>query len=116
VHYHFITDSDDHKIDNRKWYGKAEKSLRVLQRTLSRSKKGSKRREQVRLKIARLHEKIANQREDFICKLAHSYAKRYDRIAVEKINIMGMSESNRAYPNLSKRIHDAAWGQFHFRV
>jgi len=36
---HFVTDSDGHKIDNPKWYGKAEKSLRVLQRKLTRSEK-----------------------------------------------------------------------------
>ncbi len=110
------TDSDGHKIDNPRWYVKAEKRLRILQRKLSRSQKESKRREQVRLEIARLHEKIANRREDFICKLAHTYAKGYDRIAVEKLNIRGMMVAKGGYPNLPKRIQDAAWGQFHIRL
>ncbi len=113
---HFSTDSEGHKVDNPRCYEKAEKRLRVLQRKLSRSQKGSKRREQVRLEIAQLHEKIANQREDFICKLAHTYAKGYDRIAVGKLNIKGMTRRNREHSGLPKRIHDAAWGQFHFKV
>src|SRR5271157_3266860 len=84
---HFATDSTGQKIDNPKWYEQAEKRLRVLQRKLSRAQKGSKRMEQVRLDIARLHEKIANRRQDFACKLAHAYARDYDQIAVEKLNI-----------------------------
>ncbi len=113
---HFCTDSDGRKIDNPRWYVKAEKRLRVLQRKRSRSQKGSKRGEQVRIEIARLHEKIANRREDFICKLAHTYAEKYDRIAVEKLNIKGMIASSGYYSNQPKRIHDAAWRQFYFRV
>jgi putative transposase len=113
---HFATDSDNARVDNPRWYEKAEKRLRVLQRKLSRAKKGSKRREAVRLQVARLHEQIANRREDFACKLAHDYAQRYDRIAVEKLNIKDMTKSGGEYPTLPKRIHDAAWRQFQFRL
>lgn len=113
---HFSTDSNGRKVNNPKLYEAAER-LRILQRKLSRAQKGSKRREQVRLQVARLHEKIMNQRNDFACKLAHEYATNYDYIAVEKLDITGMTvKQNGRHAQLPKRIHDAAWRNFQFRL
>jgi putative transposase len=113
---HFATDSTGQRVENPRYYEQDEKRLRVLQRKLSRAQKGSKRREQVRLEVARLHERIANRRQDFACKLAHSYAQDYDQIAVEKLDIKDMTKRGGEYPKLPKKIHDAAWRQFHFRL
>jgi putative transposase len=107
----------------KKWVEKTTKQLITLRRNLERNRvEGqngaipSKRRELIRLQIARLHEKIANRRQDFVCKLAHRYATEYDRIAVEKLDIKEMASAKGDYPQLPKKIHDAAWRQFHFRI
>jgi len=65
---HFATLSTGQKIENPKYLRKAEKKLIKLQRRLSRKKKGSNGWEKARLKVARQHEKISNQRADFLHK------------------------------------------------
>ncbi|MCQ6531269.1 transposase, partial [Bacillus mycoides] len=62
--------SNGAKYGNPKWLRKAEKRLAFLQRSLSRKKKGSSNRNKARLQVARLHEKIANQRNDFLHKVS----------------------------------------------
>ena len=75
-----------------------------LQAKFSKSK--SKR---VRLKIAKLHEKIANQRLDFIHKLTKELVTKYDSIAIEDLDIQDMLKS---HPSLSRRILDCSWYTF----
>ena len=62
----FAITSDGEMIENPKYLRKSEKRLRKLQKDLSRCKKGSKNREKCRIKVAKQHEKIANQRKDFL--------------------------------------------------
>ncbi|GGA52111.1 transposase [Okeania sp. KiyG1] len=59
-------------------------------------------------KIARLHQHIARQREDFHYKTAHKLVKEYELIAVEDLNIKGLAKNTK----LSKSIYDVAWGNF----
>ncbi|NES69662.1 MAG: IS200/IS605 family element transposase accessory protein TnpB, partial [Okeania sp. SIO2D1] len=59
-------------------------------------------------KIARLHQHIARQREDFHYKTAHKLVKEYDLIAVEELNIKGLAKNTK----LSKSIYDVGWGAF----
>jgi putative transposase len=105
---HFATLSDGRKIDNPKNLIKAQKKLRIAQRSLSRKKKGSKRREKQRLIVAKIYEKVANQRKDFQHKLSTEIVNRYDTICIENLNIAGIIKN----PKLAKNISDASWGSF----
>jgi putative transposase len=104
---HFLTDSDGLQIENPKFLGKSYKKLRREQRMLSRKKKGSNNRQKQRVKVAKVHEKIVNQREDFLHKLSRYYADSYGFIAVEDLNIRNMVRSH-----LAKSINDASWNRF----
>ncbi|MFB6367974.1 RNA-guided endonuclease InsQ/TnpB family protein, partial [Paenibacillus elgii] len=71
-------------------------------------KKGSNRWQKQRLNIAKLHERIANQRKDFLHKESHRLAKRYDCVVIEDLNMKGMSQAL----HFGKSVADNAWGMF----
>lgn len=104
----FSTQSDGIEVDNPKYFSKNQAKLERLQQHFSRKQKGSKRIDKCRLKIARLHQKITNQRNWFL----HSYStyliENYDRIFIEDLDVKGMLE--RKY--LSKEISDVSWSKF----
>ncbi len=104
----FATLSDGTKIENPRFLIEAQDRLATLQRRLSKKKKGSKNRNAERIKVAKLHEKIANQRHDFSHKLSSFFTEKYGKIAVENLNILGMVK----HPYLAKHINDASWGNF----
>lgn len=103
---HFIVDSDSHVVDNPRFFRKSEKALRIVQRKLSRCKKGSNRRQRVKLQVAKKHEKVRNQRNDFLHKTANYYIENYDMICIEDLKIKNMVRNK----HLSKSISDASWG------
>ena len=105
---HFLTDSEGRQIENPKFYQKTLKRIRIEQQNLSRKKKGSKNREKQRKKLAKVYEKLTNQRNDFLHKLSRFYVNNYDFIAVEDLNIRGMVRNH----NLAQKILDASWGKF----
>jgi putative transposase len=112
---HFATLSNGTKIENPKYLFHSLKRLRIEQRSLQRKyKKGKKFEEQSnsykkqKLVVARLHEKISNQRKDFLHKLSSAIVKQYDTICVENLNIKGMIQNK----NLSRSILDVGWGMF----
>lgn len=111
----FATLSDGQKIENPKYLNQQLKRLRIELRTLSRRyKKGVKTAEQSkgwhkqRLVVAKLHEKISNQRKDFLHKVTDSITKQYDTICLEDLNIQGMMQNRK----LSKAISDVSWYEF----
>ncbi|WP_353740146.1 transposase [Desulfotruncus arcticus] len=65
-------------MDNPKYFRKSEKKLTRLQRRLSRKKKGSNNRRKAKTKVTWLHDKIANQRKDFLHKVSYGIVKKYD--------------------------------------
>ena len=105
---HFLTDSDGRQIENPRFYERPLEKIRVTQHWLSRKKKGSRNRERQRVKLAKLYEKLVNQRNDFLHKLSMFYVNNYNVICVEDLNIKGMVRNR----NLAQKILDASWGKF----
>lgn len=87
-----------------KYTNRYEKELKIAQRRLSRKTKGSKRRQHARIKVARIHEKIANSRADFVHKVSSYIVKNHDYIGIEDLNVNGMLKNRK----LSKAVSDAA--------
>lgn len=104
----FLISSDGELIENPKYFRKSEVKLKRAQRKHSRKKKASKNRNKARIRVAKVHRKIKNQRKNFVGQLSSSIAKDYDLIALESLNIKGMIK-NRC---LSKSISDASWSMF----
>ena len=104
----YSTDSDGNTVENPRYFRKAEKKLKTLQRRLSRKKKGSKNRASARKQLAKAHLKVQRQREDFARKQANALITSSDLIAFEDLQIRNLVKNR----HLSKSIHDAGWGQF----
>ncbi len=105
---HFLTDTDGRQIENPRFYERTLKRISVIQHWLSRKKKGSKNREKQRIKLAKLYERLTNQRDDFLHKLSRFYVNSYDIICVEDLQIQNMVRNH----NLAQKILDASWGKF----
>lgn len=102
------TTSDGEKYPNNKYIYKAGKRLARLQRRLSRKPKDSKNREKARIKVAKLHEHIANQRNDALHKATTDLVRKYDIICIENLNVSGMMKNH----NLARAVSDVSMSEF----
>ena len=100
--------SDGGRIANPKHSAKWQKKLAKAQREFSRKTKGSKRREKARLKVARIHARIADARLDHLHKITTDLVRRFDVIAIEDLNVRGMVRNH----CLARSISDASFGSF----
>lgn len=103
----FLTTSDGEQVAPPQFYRKAQAKLRRVQRHLSRCQKGSNRRRKARMRVARLHQHVGNQRRDWHHKTALTLVNRYGVIAHESLNVKGIARTR-----LAKSTHDAGWTQF----
>jgi putative transposase len=105
----FATLSDGTEIENPKHLKNNLQRLKVLQKRASKKQKGSVNRKKANLQVARLHERIANQRLDFLHKTTTAIAKQYDTVACENLNISGMLRNHK----LAQSIADLGLGKFY---
>jgi len=104
----FAALSDGRIIENPKFLSKSEEKLVMLQKQLSKKVKGSNNRKKAAKKLAKLHEKVANQRKDIQHKESVRLVRENQAIALETLNIQGMQKNH----CLAKAIGDVGWYSF----
>ena len=102
-----IVDSNGKKYKNHKYLTKSQEKLAREQRKLSKMVKGSNNRNKQRIKIARLHKKIQNQRNDYLHKLSKKIIDENQVIALETLKVVDMEQNNK----LARNITDASWSR-----
>lgn len=104
----FYTDSNGNVVSNPKYLEKSMRKLIREQRRLSRKQKGSNNRNKQRIKVALVHEKITNQRNDFLQKQSTMLVRENQTICIEDLNVKGMVLNHK----LAMHIISAAWSRF----
>ena len=103
-----IVCSDGERVEAPKHFRKSEQRLAKRQRAFSRTQKGSKGHEKARLKVARCHQKIKNQRNDFLQKLSTKLIRENQAICLEDLSVKGMERNKK----LAKSVMDASFSKF----
>ena len=104
----FIITSAGEKYDNPRHLKNGLARLKVIQRRVGRTKKGSANRKKAVRRLAVLHEKIANRRKDFIHKTTTNLVKNHDTICMEDLAVSNMVKNH----CLAQAIGDVGWGMF----
>jgi putative transposase len=99
--------SDGEAVKNPRWYRTQTRKLAHAQRALMRKQKGSRNRGKARVVVARLHQKVRNQRNDLLHKLSTDLVRHFDLISIEDLNVRGLAKTK-----LSKSVLDAGWSMF----
>ena len=103
----FCVTSDGEAVANPRFLKESETHIACLQRAFAKKENGSNRREQLRVRIAREHEKVANRRKDFLDKLSTRLLRENQTVAVEDLDVREVAEGDHA-----KSEHDTAWRMF----
>ena len=101
----FVITSDGKKFENKDFLKSTMQKLRVAQRSLARKQKGSKHYEKQKQVVALLHEKVRNQRQDYLHKISSHLINSYDTICIEDLSVSSMVK-NRC---LARAISDMGW-------
>ena len=104
---HFAVLSDGRKIANPRFLRRAERKLRKAQQALSRKKKGSSNRAKARIKVARVHARVADTRRDWLHKESTRIIRDNQAVYVENLCVSGLGRTR-----LAKSVHDAGWAAF----
>lgn len=103
----FATLSTGEKIRPPKFFRKGERKLKRLNRALARCRKQSSNRAKAKKRLAQHHQKVKNQRADFLHKLSAELVGRFDTVCIENLNIKGLARTK-----LAKSFNDAGLGGF----
>ena len=104
----FYSDSNGNVVNNPKYLEKSMRKLAREQRRLSRKQKGSNNRKRQRVKVAKVHEKITNQRNDFLQKQSTILVSENQTICIEALNVKGMIRNHK----LAQHIASCSWSKF----
>ncbi|WP_411842371.1 RNA-guided endonuclease TnpB family protein [Salinicoccus sp. HZC-1] len=104
----YVESEQGEKANHPRFYRQTQEKLAKEQKVLSRKTKGSARYEKQRIKVAKLHEKVVNQRKDFLHKKSFQLVKKYDAVVIEALDMKGMSQAL----NYGKSVSDNGWGMF----
>ena len=103
----YVTSEGEH-CGYPQYFRQEEQKLARAQRRLSKMQKGSANYRKQKVKVAKIHEKIANRRKDFLHKRSHEIAEGYDAVCIEDLDMQGMSKAL----HFGKSVHDDGWGMF----
>lgn len=104
----FVITSDGEVFENKHFLKKQENKIKKLQKQLSRKVKGSNNRGKARIKLAKAHEHLVNQRESYIHSVVNELLKYYDTICMEDLNVSGMLKNHK----LAKAIQEVGFYRF----
>ena len=104
----FLVTSEGEVIDNPKFLRNSIDRLKVLQRRASKKQKGSSNRRKANKRVAVLHEKITNQRQDFLHKVSTQLIRENQTICLETLSVKNMVKNH----NLAQSISDVSWSTF----
>ena len=104
----FIVDSNGNRYENKHFYKNQEKKLKKLQRQLSKKQKGSNNRNKLKIKLAKVHEKISNQRNTYLHQITSKLVNENQIICIEDLNVKGMMSNHK----LAKSIQELSLYEF----
>lgn len=104
----FIVDSNRNRYENKHFYKNQEKKLKKLQRQLSKKQKGSNNRNKLKIKLAKVYEKISNQRNTYLHQITSKLVNENQIICIEDLNVKGMMSNHK----LAKSIQELSLYEF----